>query len=205
MTVLVKLSTTFHLSGRPNWKDIKNRVEGVKFVDDRRAVMFFRNEAIGTGAVATTLLGSNHFPVVKTCSLYEPSFGESDQAHSGHQKEIVQKLIKASGMKRTVIIASSCDFSVFRVDIELCLDVHSCYQSLRQRAMLVDSDSVEHRRLACVLMDLELDDALYITHDKIVWRISDTVPQRILVSVEGKGPSAARELVNKSRKMIGLF
>lgn len=205
MAFLVKLSTTFHLSGRLNWKDIKNRVEGVKFVDDRRAVMFFRNEAMGTNPVATTLLGSNHFPGVKTCSVYEPTSGENDQAHSVHQTAIVQKLIKASGMKNNVIIASSCDFSVFRVDIGVYLDVHRVDQCLRQRAMGVDLDSVEQRRPARVEMDLEVDDALYITHDKIVWRISDTVPQRILVSVEGTRPSDARELVNKSRKMIGLF
>lgn len=207
MTVLVKLGKTFHLSGRLNWKDIKNRVEGVTFIDDRRAVMVFRNEAKETSLVTTTLLGSNYFPGVKTCSLYEPSFGDSGKGDDGHDTEIVRSLLRASGMKKNRIIASSCDMSVFRVDIDVSLDVHRCYQSLRQRASStsVDRDSVDQRRPACVLMDLELDDALYITHDRVVWRISDTVSQTILVSVEGKGPSEARVLVNKSRKMIGLF
>lgn len=210
MTVLVKWGKTFHLSGRLNWRDIKNRVEGVTFIDDRRAVMVFRNKAKETSLATTTLLGSNYFPGVKTCSLYEPGFddsGDGDDGDDGHDTEIVRDLIRASGMKRNRIIASSCDFSVFRVDIDVSLDVHRCYQSLRQRASStsVGGDSVDQRRPACVLMDLELDDALYITHDRVVWRISDTVSQTILVSVEGKGPSEARVLVNESRRMMGLF
>lgn len=207
MTSLVKSSKTFHLSGGLNWRDIKNKVEGVTFIDDRRVAMVFRNKAKETSLATTTLLGSNDFPGVKTCSLYEPSFGESGNGDDGHDTEIVRDLIRASGMKKNRIIASSCDFSVFRIDIDVSLDVHRCYQSLRQRAssISVDGDAVDQRRPACVVMDLELDDALYITHDRVVWRISDTVPQTILVSVEGKGPSEARVLVNKSRKMIRLF
>lgn len=207
MTVLIKLGKTFHLSGRLNWRDIKNRVEGVTFIDDRRAVMVFRNKAKGTSLATTTLLGSNYFPGVKTCSLYEPSFGDIGKGDDKNDTEIVRALIRASGMKKNRIIASSCDFSVFRVDIDVSLDMHRCYQSLRQRASFtsVDGDSLDQRRPACVLMDLDLDDALYITHDRIVWRISDTVSQTILVSVEGKGPSEARVLVNKSRRMMWLF
>lgn len=203
MTILVKLSKTFHLSGRLDWYDIKNRVEGVKLVDDRRAVMVFRNKAPGA---TTTLLGANLFAGVKTCSLFEAAEGDINHGNAGHETGIVQELIKASGMKKNRILGSSCDFSVFQVDTDVPLDVHRCHQSLcgRDARPHINAD-FDQRRLACFLMDLEVDDALYITHDRVVWRISDTVPQRILVSVEGKGPSEARVLVDKSRKMMGLF
>lgn len=185
MAKLVKTCKTFHLSDSLNWRDIKTRVEGVKRIDDRRSVIVFT----GSAGKETTLLGYNNSPVVKTCSLYE-----TDDARGNDDDEaaILRALIKASKTKKTYVASLAYDFSVLRVHTDAPIDVFGSYQLL-------------YRMGARVAMDLELHDALLITDDKVVWSISDTVPQKILASVSGVGPSEARGLVNKSRRRIGLF
>lgn len=217
---LVKACRTFHLTNDVNWKNIKNRVEGVTFVDDRRAAMVFRGPAkkaeTATLQTATTtiLLGVNHHPGVRACSFYEPSRdgenGGHDYNHGDHQEAIVRSLVEAQapGLKKNRITASSYELVVFRFYASNVVNVHRCYQILQRRDLAVvrdEEEPVSGREVASFVMDLELDDALYITHDRVVWSIADTVPQKILVSVEGRNPSEARELINKSRSMIGLF
>jgi hypothetical protein len=186
MTVaLVKTCKTFKLSNGLDWKNIKTRVEGVKFVDERRAVMIFH----GSGSKETTLLGYDKLGIVQTCSLYEPI---GAQGNDDDDAAILLELVAASRMIKTYITGLSYDFSVFQVDTNVAIDVFSCHSSLRRLG-------------ACVVMDRELHDALLITDDRVVWSISDTVPQKILASVSGVGPSEARRLVNKSRRTVGLF
>lgn len=185
MATLVKTCKTFHLSDKLNWVDIKTRVEGVKFIDERRAVMVFR----ASKSKETTLLGCNHFAVVKTCSLYEPGGQGGDD---DDEAAIIRALVKASRTKKTYVDSLSYDFSVFRVDTDVSIDVFRLYQLL-------------YRMGANVVMDRELHDAMIITDDRVIWSISDTVPQKILASVAGAGPSEARRIVNSSRRRFGLF
>lgn len=184
MATLVKTCKTFHLSNKLSWKDIRTKVEGVKFIDERRAVMVFNKSA-----VKMTLLGCNNFDVIKTCSVYG---GEGDNGNGEDEVATLRSVVKASGMKATYVNSTTYDFSVFRVRTDVSIDTFRCYQLL-------------YRLGAIVAMDRELHDALLITDDRVVWSISDTVPQKILASVSGCGPSEARRLVNKSRRQIGLF
>lgn len=185
MATLVKTCMTFRLSERLAWKEIKTKVEGVKFVDERRAVMVFHKSASKT----TTLLGANHMDVVKTCSVYD--FGGNDDSDDD-EAATLRAVIKASGRRTIYITSLAHDFSVFRIDTDKCVDVFRCYQLLTALG-------------ASVVMDHELHDSLLISQDSVVWSISDTVPQKILASVSGVGASEARGLVNKSRRKLGLF
>lgn len=220
MTALVKTCKTLHFHDRLSWRDIGHRVEGVKFIDDRRIVMVFCAPAknaddIQTPASTTTLLGFNHLPVIKTCALYEtPSalnactIDHGGDGH-GHEEAVIRNLMKASGkVRKTSAKSVSYDFSVFRVLDAGVLDVFLLHEILCGRmaaAAAMDAEAVKNRRWACVLFDPEIHDALVITDDRVVWSISDTVPQKILVSVERAGPAEARRLVNKSRRMLKLF
>ncbi|CAM9101705.1 unnamed protein product [Ectocarpus sp. 12 AP-2014] len=188
MAVLVKTCETFHLSNRLPWKEIKTKVEGVNLIDDHRAVMVFQKSAAKT----TTLLGSNHIDVVKTCTVYGFGGDDADDADDHDEEDSLRAVLQASEMTTTRVTSSSHDFSVFRIDTDVCLDLFRCYQVLVRMG-------------ASVVMEHELHDALLIRDDRVVWSISDTVPQKILVSVPGVGASEARALVNASRLKVGLF
>lgn len=181
MASLVKTCKTFRLSNKLPWKDVKMKVEGVQFIDDNRAVMVFQK-----AASKTTLLGCNNFNVVKTCSV----FG-GDSVPVEDEAEKLRMVLKASGMKTTYVITTTHDFNVFRVDTDVVIDVFRFYQSLSRLGV-------------SVILEHELNEALIIEDDKVVWSISDTVPQKVLASVSGLGSSEARRIVNKSRKKIGL-
>ena len=186
MVALVKTCKTFRLSNRLAWKDIKTKVEGVQFLDERRAVMVFHEPAGKT----MTLLGSDHIDAVKTCSVYD---GATDGYDDGDDEAAaVRAVIKASGMVSTCITALTCDFSVFRLNVDRCLDVFRLHQLLARMG-------------ASVVMEHELHDSLFITDDRVVWRISDTIPQKILASVTGVAASEAARFVNRSREKMGLF
>lgn len=218
MTALVKTCKTLHFHDRLSWRDIGHRVEGVKFIDDRRIVMVFRAPAKNadnteTPASTTTLLGCNHLPVIKTCALYDTpndlNAGAIDHGGDGHEEAIIRNLMKASGqVQKTSAKSVSYDFSVFRILDAGAVDVFLLHELLCGRmaaAAAMDTEAVQNRRWACVLFDPEIQDALVITDDTVVWSISDTVPQKILVSVERAGPAEARRLVNRSRRMLKLF
>lgn len=218
MTALVKTCKTLYFHDRLSWRDIGHRVEGVKFIDGRRIVMVFRAPAKNDGitetpASTTTLLGFNHLPVIKTCALYETTTTENagtiGHGGDGHEEAIIRNLMKASGkVRKTSVKSVSHDFSVFRILDAGAVDVFLLHELLCKRmaaAAAMDAEAVENRRWACVLFDPEIHDALVITDDRVVWSISDTVPQKILVSVERAGPAEARRLVNKSRRMLKLF
>ncbi|CAM9105046.1 unnamed protein product [Ectocarpus sp. 8 AP-2014] len=185
MVALVKTCKTFRLSNRLAWKDIKTKVEGVEFLDKRRAIMVFHKPRSKT----LTLLGSDHIDVVKTCSVY------GDDGHDGNGDDdaaTIRTVIEASGMGTTYVTSLAHDFSVFRIDTDKSLDVFRLYSLLARVG-------------ASVVMDHELHDSLFITDDSVVWSISDTVPQKILASVAGVGAAEARGLVNRSRTKLGLF
>ncbi|CAN0563760.1 unnamed protein product [Ectocarpus sp. 12 AP-2014] len=186
MVALVKTCKTFRLSNRLPWKDIRTKVEGVKFLDERRAIMVFHKPASKT----VTLLGSDHIDVVKTCSVYDGADG--DNGNGDDEAATLRAVIKASGMGTTCITALAHDFSVFRVNTDECLDVFRLHLLLARVG-------------ASVVMEHELHDALFITDDRVVWRISDTVPQKIMASVAGVSAPEAAGLVNRSRRKMGLF
>ncbi|AAK14479.1 unnamed protein product [Ectocarpus sp. 4 AP-2014] len=186
MVALVKTCKTFRLSNRLAWKDIKTKVEGVKFLDERRAIMVFHKPAGKT----MTLLGSDHIDVVKTCSVYDGADG--DNGNGDDEAATLRAVIKASGMGTTYITALAHDFSVFRVNTDKCLDVFRLHLLLSRLG-------------ASVVMEHELHESLFITDDRVVWRISDTVPQKILASVAGVAVPEAEGLVNRSRRKMGLF
>lgn len=207
MLFLVKTCKTFNLSNNLHWTTIKTRVEGVKFIDKRRAVMVFN----ASGGKRTTLLGCNHFSIVKTCSLYKLGSG-----HEGGGDEVLQDepeilglLMKASGLSKVCIQSSSHDFSVFQVDTDVNVDVFRLDQLARRGCFGfgfgVNAEGEAGHEKPCVVMDLELHNALLITHGKVIWSISDTVPQKILASVSGVGLSEGRRLVKRSREKMGLF
>lgn len=185
MATLVKTSKTFRLSNKLSWKDIKTKVEGVKFIDESRAVMVFQKSASKT----TTLLGCNHVDVVKICSVFD---GDGNSGNGEDDVGILLAVVKASGTQTTYVKSTTHDFSVFRIDTNVSIDIFRCYELL-------------YRTDVSVMMERELYDALFIMDDKVVWSVSDTVPQKILASVPGLGSSEARRLVNKSRRKIGLF
>lgn len=199
---------TFTLSKSVDWKDIKNKVEGVKLLDHRRAAMVFRGPANTSNAMqaSTTLLGVHQHPGVRVCSLYDPSgcrsHGEND--HGDREAAIIKSLVEAPGTKKNRVISSAYDLVVFRISV--CTNVDRLYEILLTRdasAVVVDGqESVGGQAFCSFVMDLELEDSLYITHDRVVWSIAR---DRILVSVEGKNPSEARNLVDRSRSMIALF
>ncbi len=215
MTALVKTCKTLHFHDRLGWRDIGHRVEGVKFIDGRRIVMVFRAPARNDGstetpASTTTLLGFNHLPVIKTCAVYEiTNAGTIGLGGDGNEEAIIRNLMKASGKVRNTSAKSvSYDFSVFRILDAGAVDVFLLHELLCKRiaaAAAMDVEAVENKRWACVLFDAEIHDALVITDDRVVWSISDTTPQKILVSVEKAGPAEARRLVNKSRTVLKLF
>ncbi|CAN0451311.1 unnamed protein product, partial [Ectocarpus sp. 8 AP-2014] len=124
MVALVKTCKTIRLSNRLAWKDIKTKVEGVKFLDERRATMVFHKTANKT----MTLLGSNHIDVVKTCSVYDGA--GDDNGNGDDEAATLRAVIKASGMEATHITALAHDFSVFRVYTDECLDVFRLHHSL---------------------------------------------------------------------------
>lgn len=197
---LVKTCKTFGLSDNLHWTTIKTRVEGVKFIDKRRAVMVFN----GSSGKRTTLLGCNQFAIVKTCSLYQ--FGaRHDGTGDEDEAEILRALMKASGSSKIRIRSLSYDFSVFQVDTDVAVDVFRLDQLSQRGCFGFEAQSEAVHEQACVVMDLELHNALFITHGKVVWSISDTVPQKILASVSGVGPSEGRRLVKRSREKMGLF
>ena len=202
MAVLVKACRTFVMSDGLAWKDIKHKVEGVKFIDDRRAIMAFGEAA--RSQKETTLLGLNYSPIVKTCSLFDRSVAH---ATDEDEKTLVQKLLRASGRERIYVKSSSYDFCVFQVHLDVELDVFRCHERLERLASGVvdEHESVPQRRQVFVVFDREIHDSLVITDNRVVWSISDTVPQKILASVVGMCPSQALSLVSKSRLNIGLF
>lgn len=185
MVSLVKTCKTFRLSNRLAWKDIKTKVEGVKFIDESRAVMVFHESASKT----TTLLGYNHIDVVKTCSVYG---SDGDNGNGDDEAATLRAVIKASVTRTTYITSLAHDFSVFRVDTDKCVDVFRVYQLLTRIGV-------------SVVMEHELHDSLLFMDDRVVWSISDSVPQKILASVAGVKASEARGLVNELRRKIGLF
>lgn len=128
MVALVKACKTFRLSNRLAWKDIKPKVEGVEFLDERRAIMVFHKPASNT----MTLLGSDHIDVVKTCSVYDGADGHSGNGVGDDEAAALRAVIKASGMGMTYITALAHDFSVFRVNTDRCLDVF-CLHHLQAR------------------------------------------------------------------------
>lgn len=188
MVALVKTCKTFRLSNRLAWKDIKTKVEGVEFLDERRAIMVFHEPAGKT----TTLLGSDHIDVVKTCSVYDGADGHSGNGGGDDEAAALRAVIKASGMGTTYITALTHDFSVFRVNTDKCLDVFRLHHLLARGGV-------------SVVMEHELHDSLFITDDRVVWSISDTVPQKILASVAGVAAPEAVGFVNRSRGKLGLF
>lgn len=200
MLFLVKTCKTFGLSDSLHWTTIKTRVEGVKFIDKLRAVMVFN----GSAGKQTTLLGCNNFSIVKTCSLYKFGSGH-DGGGDEDEAEILRALMKASGSSKVCIHSSSYDFSVFQVDTDVSVDLFRLDQLAQRGRIGVDAESEAAHEQPCVVMDLELHDALFITHGKVVWTISDTVPQKILASVSGVGLSEGRCLVKRSREKMGLF
>ena len=107
MVALVKTCKTFRLSNRLAWKDIKTKVEGVEFLDERRAIMVFHKPASKT----MTLLGSNHIDVVKTCSVYDGVDG--DDGNGDDEAATLRAVIKASGMGTTYITALAMTSACF--------------------------------------------------------------------------------------------
>lgn len=191
---LVKMCKTFHLPERISWKDVRSRVQGVKFVDESRAVMVF--EDVGE---KTTVMGSIDSPVVRTCTTF---FAEKQQQQV-QMKQQEQKICRDTSIIRTLMVAvaskggadvqwakhpvtEACDYCVFQITTEKALDVFRLQQALSRK--IGDKEWF-------VTMDLELDDALYAVCDQVTWRVSDTVPQRLLASVQGLAPCEARGLV----------
>lgn len=182
---LVKVCKTFQLTNPPDWRDIKNRVEGVGYIDDRRTLMVFSEHGS-----KTLLMGSNLAPVIKTCWVCaDGDFGEANHVDTGDRS--VQALLGASGASIGVA-SQTCDYSVFRVP-----GSHMDVFGLRQLLL---------RRGYRAILDLEVHDALLlITEDKIVWSISDSEPQKILACVTGAAGEEAERLLQKNRQEIGLF
>lgn len=185
MVSLVKTCKTFRISNRMAWKDVKTKVEGVKFIDENRAIMVFHKSASKT----ITLLGYNHIDVVKTCSVYS---SDGDSGNGDDEAATLRAVIEASVVRKTYITSVSHDFSVFRVDTDKCVDVFRVFHLLTRTGV-------------SVVMDLELHDSLLFMDDRVLWSISDSVPQKILASVAAASAFDARGLVNNSRRKMGLF
>lgn len=185
MATLLKTCKTFHLSNTLPWKDIKTRVEGVKFLDDRRAVMVFH----GMATKQTTFMGFKDLALVRTCSFYD----KSDAGGKDEDEEVMLRaIVKASKTTRISITSLAYEYSVFRVSVDGHIVVHKLYD------LLVSLGANAH-------MESQLYNALLITDDKVVWSISDSFPQKVLAQVTGVGPSEARRLVNRSRVTMKLF
>lgn len=187
---LVKVCKTFHLNSSPDWKRIKNRVEGVRYIDDRRTLMVFPEPGS-----KTLLMGSNDAPVIKTCWV-ETDGGPGGADHADTGAKSVQALLGASGASIRVA-SQTCDYSVFRVSgpgPASHVDVFGLRQLLLRRGYRV-------------ILDVEVHDALLLmTEDNnIVWSISDSAPQKILACVNGADGAEAKSLVQENRREIGLF
>lgn len=189
MANLVKTCKTFHLNRKINWVDIGNKVEGVHKIDAQRTVMVFRRPGKQSSS-ETVLLGSHNSTVITTCCTY----GEgNDGGDDGSDVQSVRALLQASG-GMVAISSSSCNYSLFRVQSLLTVDVFKTEYTLARRGFTA-------------LLERELHNSLLFPGDddgEITWSISDTVPQKILVVVAGCAVSSAQILVEKSRREIGL-
>ena len=185
MATLLKTCKTFHLSHSLPWKDIKTRVEGVKFIDDRRAVMVFH----GMATQQTTFMGYKGLALVRTCSFYDKSGAEGKDED---EQAMLRAIVKASKTTRISITTLQYEYSVFRVFVDGHIVVHKLH------ALLVSLG-------ANAVLESQLYNALVITDGKVVWSISDSFPQKVLARVTGLKPSEARRLVNKSRATMALF
>jgi len=181
----MKTCKTFHLSHSLPWKEIKTRVEGVKFIDDRRAAMVFQ----GMVTKQTIFMGYKGLALVRTCSFYDKSDAEGKDED---EEVMLRAIVKASKTTRISITSLAYEYSVFQVFVDghiLVYKLHALLISLGANAVIEN----------------QLYNALLITDNKVVWSISDSFPQKVLARVTGAGPSEARRLVNKSRATMALF
>ncbi|CAM9090833.1 unnamed protein product [Ectocarpus sp. 12 AP-2014] len=188
MVFLVKTCKTFHLTKKINWVDISTRVEGVRNIDERRTIMVFRRA--GTHPSETVILGSKHSPVVTTCCTYH---GGNVGGDDGSDVTSVRALLEQSAFI-VGIRSSSCSYNVFRLESLEFVDIFKTEYLLSRRGF----PTVLEHEVASGLVFTDGADS------EITWSISDSVPQKILVSVTGNVPSKAHDMVEESRSKVGL-